>query len=66
MVLGNHTSAISAKKSGNARQKKRYPRSPELEVQPWQAQGSELLYVSQCRARASKSEPTGLGGVHGG
>ena len=27
------------------RQKKRYPRSPELEVQPWQAQGFELLYV---------------------
>ena len=27
------------------RQKKRYPRSPELEAQLWQAQGSELLYV---------------------
>ena len=27
------------------RQKKRYPRSLELEVQPWQAQGFELLYV---------------------
>ena len=27
------------------KKKKRYPRSPELEVQPWQAQGSELLYV---------------------
>ena len=27
------------------RQKKRHPRSPEPEVQPWQAQGSELLYV---------------------
>ena len=27
------------------KKKKRYPRSPEPEVQPWQAQGSELLYV---------------------
>ena len=27
------------------RQKKRYPRSPKTEVQPWQMQGFELLYV---------------------
>ena len=27
------------------RKKKRYPRSPEPEVQPWQVQGSKLLYV---------------------
>ena len=33
------------KEKRKRRQKKRYPRSPELEVQPWQAQGSELLYV---------------------
>ena len=33
------------KEKRKRRQKKRYPRSPEPEVQPWQAQGSELLYV---------------------
>ena len=33
------------KEKRKCRQKKRYPRSPEPEVQPWQAQGSELLYV---------------------
>ena len=27
------------------REKKRYLRSPKLEVQPWQMQGSKLLYV---------------------
>ena len=27
------------------KKKRRYPRSPEPEVQPWQAQGFELLYV---------------------
>ena len=27
------------------KKKKRYPRSPKPKVQPWQAQGSELLYV---------------------
>ena len=27
------------------KQKKRYSRSPKLEVQPWQAQGSKLLYT---------------------
>ena len=33
------------KEKQKRRQKKRYPQSPEPEVQPWQAQGSELLYV---------------------
>ena len=27
------------------KKKKRYPRSPKPKVQPWQPQGSELLYV---------------------
>ena len=27
------------------KKKKRYPRSPKPKVQPWQAQGSELLYM---------------------
>ena len=27
------------------KKKKRYPRSPEPKVQPWQAQGFELLYM---------------------
>ena len=42
---GESPQCNKCKEKQKRKQKRTHPRSPEPEVQPWQAQGSELLYV---------------------
>ena len=62
---GDSHQCNKCKEKQKRKKKKRYPRSPEPEVQLWQAQGFGLL-MWLAQGKAFKSEPTSLGGVHGG
>ena len=41
------------REKGKRKKRKRYSRSPKPKVQPWQAQGSELLYVVSAGPRSA-------------